>query len=229
MTDQNYFDVIVKVYNAVGLKRSSPFPLKIISQYVLFPLLLALCGMVVINLKYKSQDVFGVVEVFESVASFGQMLIRKLILILYSSKIEKIITERSLFWSYDDLGGDFSSRLNMKKNQVFTRLKLFWLMCCTAVTLLIVTPIFTEEKSLPSSCWMPTDNKLFFTVVYILQSIFFIELILISPPTDGFFLFICTDLEIQLQVLSKTLQNVHIGSNQEKSFQKLKQFTTDFC
>ena len=74
MTDQNYFDVIVKVYNAVGLKISSTFPLKIISKFVLFPLLLALCGMVLINLKYKSQDVFGVVEVFESVASFGQVL-----------------------------------------------------------------------------------------------------------------------------------------------------------
>jgi hypothetical protein len=154
-----------------------------------------------------------------------QLLSRKFIAWVYSDKFEGIFEARSSFWHYDSCGEEVAERLRAKATASLRVIKLFRWVGLGAVSVICLAPLLVQDGSLPNDCWVPSGNKCIYVFVYLMEVVFFIELALMSVAIDGFFLFLCTDVEAQLVLITETLKSVRIAadnSKQDECFEALK-------
>lgn len=68
------FLFVINCYELSGLRVSSTKMRRIISVYILLPLLLILYALIIFNFNYKNDNIFEFAEVFEAVSTFGQVI-----------------------------------------------------------------------------------------------------------------------------------------------------------
>jgi hypothetical protein len=122
--ETDYFQFTIKCYDSSGLRGRSTFLQKCVSVYILYPLLIVLYLMVIINFRYKHNSIFEIAEVFSSVACFGHvilqpqnhkyifqiicfiwlLLVRKTAIIAYGPLFEDLYRKRFYLWKYDLFG-----------------------------------------------------------------------------------------------------------------------------
>ncbi|RZC39274.1 hypothetical protein BDFB_004152, partial [Asbolus verrucosus] len=219
---QDYFQIPLNYYDKLGLRPSCTSYKKYVSIYILYPLLLMLCGLVLFNIRYQNDNIFEMVAVFESLSAFGYIFVRKTIFMVHGSLFEEIIQERSRFWNYDLFGQNTEKEFRKQMGFCVFLIKSLLIGCCTAITIHVFTPIFVEGYVLPDACFIPGDNNFFIIIIYSLEVLFYVETFFMVGIFDGFFLLMCTDLKIQFKILKKTVRSIRIEKNEDKYWIKLK-------
>jgi hypothetical protein len=242
---KDYFQLSLSYYNKSGLRKSSTFFQKCVSVYMLYPLMIIFYLMVIYNIRYKHSDIFDIAEVFQSVSVFGnvrlitvcylyihfifQLVFRKTLLIIHGSLLEEIIEDHSHFWSYDLFGKVSGNRLRKTMDLCVSIIKLFIIGGVITASIYWTAPFYIKNYSLPHACWIPGNNFVATIILYILESIFYIEVVVIIVAFDGFYLLMCFNLKIQFILLCKAVKSIQLGVNATKAdeevcWMKLKQY-----
>ncbi|RZC41244.1 7tm 6 domain containing protein, partial [Asbolus verrucosus] len=216
--DNFYFTI--NCLNKSGLRRSCSSPMKYVSVYVLLPLLLIFYGMVIFNFQYMNNDIVEISQVFDAVATFGQLVVRKLILLLHGDKIEEVIDERSHFLSYDLFGEELGRRYRNRMKFRITVIKFFWTVAFFTSFMFVLTPLFVKDVLLPHTCWIPGNNGILRIVIYNLEIIYYVELTLLIGVFDGIFLFTCLEIQIQFELLKRSIQSINFGLDSGEEYEK---------
>jgi hypothetical protein len=242
---KDYFQLSLSYYNKSGLRKSSTFFQKCVSVYILYPLMIIFYLMVIYNIRYKHSDIFDIAEVFQSVSVFGnvrlitvcylyihfifQLVFRKTLLIIHGSLLEEIIEDHSHFWTYDLFGKASGNRLRKTMDLCVSIIKLFIIGGVITASIYWTAPFYIKNYSLPHACWIPGNNFVATVILYILESIFYIEVVVIIVAFDGFYLLMCFNLKIQFILLCKAVNSIQLGVNATKADEevcwvKLKQY-----
>ncbi|KAJ3632640.1 hypothetical protein MTP99_009634 [Tenebrio molitor] len=213
---KNYFQLCFCFYNLTGLRKSSTFLQKFVSMCILYPLLMIFYFMVIFNLRYKHSDIFDFAEVFNSLFAFGYLICRKTLLLVHGSLFEEMIEEYSQFWTYDLFGT--SAKYSCEKNMALSlsAIKLFLIGGAVSSVVHFTAPFYIEEYSLPHACWIPGNSFAARISLYTLETIFYIEIVVIVVAFDGFYLLMCSNLKIQFALLCKAVRSIQLGTNNNK-------------
>ncbi|KAJ3632642.1 hypothetical protein MTP99_009636 [Tenebrio molitor] len=228
--NNDYFQFIFDWYSRTGLRRSSTFFYKLVSLYILFPVLLIFYFMVIFNLHYNHNDIFDFAEIFSSISAFGNLVMRKTLILKYGSLWEEIFEEHSLFWTYDLFGNDAGDQFRKIMDFSISIIKMFWGGGLVSTLVHLLTPYFDKTLLLPHPCWIPRNNFVLRVIIYALEGIFYTEVIFLIGVFDGFYLLMCSNLKIQFSLLSKAVHSVQLGTNPTKSheevcWKKLKEYS----
>ncbi|KYB26696.1 putative multidrug resistance-associated protein lethal(2)03659-like Protein [Tribolium castaneum] len=242
--DAFYF--VIDCYNKSGLRKTSPNLRKLVSIYLLLPLLFILYSMIIINIRYKNANIFEIAEVFEAVSTFGQvqppfndpknlkilqLVARKSLLLLHRSLFEEIIQDRSHFWSYDSFGGKIGDKYRQEMQFSVSLIKKMWYASVWSLVFHFCTPFFVTNAVLPDACWIPVDSKCLVIFLYALEMVFYIEVIFLLGSFDAFFLCMCTELKIQFNLLNRTLDKLQTNpeTTDEMWLKTLKKCSRHHC
>ncbi|KAJ3656437.1 hypothetical protein Zmor_015516 [Zophobas morio] len=224
-----HLQFIITYYSRSGLRSSSGFIQKFISVYVLYPLFLIFYTLVILNFRYKHDTIFDFVEIFSSVSSFANLLSRKTALVVDGHLFDDIIKEIPRFWKYDLCGkNDEKNKYSARMALCVKFIKFLWISGVVSLTFHSSAPIFVKEMSLPHACWIPGDIFAFRVIIYTLEVIFYIEVVFLLGVFDGFYLLMCTELKIQLELLEKAVNAIEFRAdedltNENKCWEKLKE------
>jgi hypothetical protein len=242
---KDYFQLILDFYNSSGLKKSSTLLKKFVSVYVLYSSLVIFYFMVIFNLRYKHSDIFDFADVFNSLFGFGhvhgfsvfyvlihiifQVICRKTLLLLHGSLFEEIMKEYSRFWGYDLFGTPTKNKFEKQMAFCLSIIKLLLAGGAVSVVVHSTAPIYTGQY-LPHPCWIPGNNFIARVVLYGLEVIFYVELVFYMVVFDGFYLLMCSNLQIQFALLGKAVRSIRLGANATKAheevcWKKLKEFS----
>lgn len=108
--------------------------------------------------------------------------------------------------------------------------KFTWITGVVSLTFHSSAPIFVKSMDLPQPCWIPGEIFIFRVIIYILEVIFYIEVVFLLGVFDGFYLMFCSELQVQLQLLCKVISDINIGadaslSHEEMCWQKMKEYS----
>jgi hypothetical protein len=117
-----------------------------------------------------------------------QLVFRKTLLIIHGSLLEEIIEDHSHFWTYDLFGKAFGDRLRKTMDLCVSIIKLFIIGGVIAGLIYWTAPFYIKKYSLPHACWIPGNNSVATIILYILESIFYIEINVIIVAFDGLYL-----------------------------------------
>ncbi|XP_044267779.1 uncharacterized protein LOC123013370 [Tribolium madens] len=221
---RNYFQMCLTCYNLSGLRPSSKLFLKIISQYILYPLKLVLFVMMIYNIRFKHNNITEITEVFIAVCTFAYIILRKTILIKNSYLYEDLIEEQSRFWKYDLFGKLTESKL--RKNMQFCEslIKLIVISGCISATVHSISPLFVKDLELPQACWIPGKNPIAKNIIYVLESVIHVECLNYVAVFDGLYLLTTANLKVQFVLLQKAIECITLKNGEEKtSWTQLKQ------
>jgi hypothetical protein len=145
-----------------------------------------------------------------------QLVFRKTLLIIHGSLLEEIIEDHSHFWTYDLFGKAFGDRLRKTMDLCVSIIKLFIIGGVIAGLIYWTAPFYIKKYSLPHACWIPGNNSVATIILYILESIFYIEINVIIVAFDGLYLLMCFNLKLQFVLLCKAVNSIKLGTNATK-------------
>jgi hypothetical protein len=127
-----------------------------------------------------------------------------------------MIEEYSQFWTYDLFGT--SAKYSCEKNMALSlsAIKLFLIGGAVSSVVHFTAPFYIEEYSLPHACWIPGNSFAARISLYTLETIFYIEIVVIVVAFDGFYLLMCSNLKIQFALLCKAVRSIQLGTNNNK-------------
>ncbi|RZC33373.1 7tm 6 domain containing protein [Asbolus verrucosus] len=207
MAKDDQFQFTIRCYDMSGLRRSCAFYRRLISVYILYPLLLVLYCLMIFNIRYQN-NVLQIASVFESVSTFGYLVARKTILLIHSSLFEEMIQDRSRFWHYDLFGERGGDKFRNQMGFCVSLIKFIWISTTICVVFRCYTPFFVEEYLVPEACYIPGNSIYSIAIIFGLEVTFYIEETFLFSVFDGFFLLMCVDLKIQFRLLNKTLRTI---------------------
>jgi hypothetical protein len=145
-----------------------------------------------------------------------QLICRKTLLLVHGSLFEEMIEEYSQFWTYDLFGT--SAKYSCEKNIALSlsAIKLFLIGGAVSSVVHFTAPFYIEEYSLPHACWIPGNSFAARISLYTLETIFYIEIVVIVVAFDGFYLLMCSNLKIQFALLCKAVRSIQLGTNNNK-------------
>ncbi|XP_063913227.1 uncharacterized protein LOC135129886 [Zophobas morio] len=220
---EDYFQLVLTFYHFTGLKKSSNSLSRVISLYILYPLLLTVFVMAIINFRYNYHSVSGIVEVFMSATSFGYMVLFKTLLIIFKPIFEDLISQRTSFWKYHLLGTLTEKKCHKRMSLSLSIIKFLLVSEIFSISVHSAAPLFMEKLDLPHPCWIPGNNNKIRIVVYVLQVTFYVEVVFLLIVVIGFFLMMCTELKIQFELLCRMVSSINIEETGEKlCWQQLK-------
>ncbi|RZC32324.1 7tm 6 domain containing protein, partial [Asbolus verrucosus] len=233
--DYDHFQFALKCYDISGLKRTCAFYKKFISVYVLYPLLLVLYTLMIINIRHQ-KNVFEIAAVFESVSTFGyvnsqllfscfkrlsfQLVARKTILLTHASLFEEISEDRSRFWHYDLYGKTAGDKFRNQMALCVSLFKFIWMSAAVSIIFRCCTPLFVPEYVLPDACYIPGESIYTVVIIFVLEVIFYLEMTFLFGVFDAFFVLMCVDLKVQFKLLNKTLRTINVGVDKEKNHEE---------
>lgn len=133
----------------------------------------------------------------------------------YGALIEEIVHDLKHLWKYDMLSPKIENYL---RSQMKSSLKLFKVLitCCLGtITLMAITAILDEKKSVPLLCWTP-DNLTWTVLIFVCEIIFLLEAIYYVASLDSFYFLNCNNLTLQIYLLRKALQSVDFEIDSDK-------------
>ncbi|XP_068902921.1 odorant receptor 43a-like [Tenebrio molitor] len=227
--ERDYFRFTLNCYDQSGLRKSSKFLQKFVSLYILYPVMYILLFMIIYNFRFK-HNIVEFAEVFGSAAAYANLLFRKTLILAHGKTIEEMISHRSSFWAYDLFGKAVGDKLRDKMNFCFSFIQLLLVSCTFSLVSHAVAPLFVEKYLLPHPCWIPGNNFTMRVVLYVVETVLFMETIFMLAIFDAFYLLMCTSLKIQFKLLRKAVETIKIGTNpsedhENSCWMKLKECT----
>ncbi|CAH1365302.1 unnamed protein product [Tenebrio molitor] len=228
---EDHFFFVINCYNKSGLRQITEPYRRWISVYLLLPLLLTLYAMIIFNIRYKNNNIFEIAEVFEAVSTFGQLVARKVIILMHGPLYEEIIRDRSYFWSYDTFGQTEGDNFRTQMAFAVSLIRKLWFASIFSLVFHFCTPFLVANSVLPDACWIPIDSEYMIIFLYTLEMFFYVEAILFLGVFDAFFLCMCVEFKIQFNLLNKTIHTLNEDiaggrGNEEIWLAKLKRCTS---
>ncbi|XP_015839546.2 uncharacterized protein LOC100142608, partial [Tribolium castaneum] len=197
-----------------------------ILKYVFSPIMFTLITFIIYNFRYMHHDIFEIARTCEALSTHGHVFGRKLAVLKHANLIEQVINDRNFFWSYEKFGEKLGQRFRQK---LFFRdyvMKSLSAMSVLMLAYFYLTPVFVRSVNLPQASWVPQFSHAT-ALVYFCQVVCLSESIPVAVIIDGTFLLMGAELEIQFNLLKKTLKAVEIGQNsgqkhEEKCLKQLK-------
>jgi hypothetical protein len=108
-------------------------------------------------------------------------------------------------------------------------IKIFWGGGLVSLLVHVATPLFVNGLLLPHACWIPGNSFVMRVILYVLETVFFFEILFLIGVFDGFYLLMCMNLKIQFALLSKAVRSIQLGANptrgrEEVCWKKLKEY-----
>nr|XP_015835517.1 PREDICTED: uncharacterized protein LOC107397935 [Tribolium castaneum] len=242
MSEDNYFRMVLNCYNLSGLRKSSKWFLRVLSVYILYPIMLIIFGMIIYNVRFNHSNIFEITEVFISICMFlhvivtpknfkfsglvFQMVLRKTMLIKNSSLYEEILELQFYFWKYGLFGETTGSKLRKSMKTCVSVLKFIVINGSMSVTLHSISPLLVKSLVLPQSCWIPGNNPVAKNVIHIFLVIMYVECLNYLVVFDGLYLLTATNLKAQFILLQKAADSIKLTRGEEElSWMKLKKFS----
>ncbi|EFA04561.2 odorant receptor 149 [Tribolium castaneum] len=216
--ETNYFQMCLTCYNLSGLRSSSKPFLKIISQFILYPVMWVLFGMMTYNIRFKHNNLSEITEVFIAVCTTAYILLRKTILIKNSALYEDLIKEQSRFWKYDLFGEPTESKLRKNMQFCVSLIKLIVISGIMSTVVHCSSPFLVENIDLPQSCWIPGNNSIVKNIIYVAESAIHIECLNYLAVFDGLYLLTTTNLKAQFVLLQKAIESITFKSGDEETY-----------
>ncbi|EEZ97777.1 uncharacterized protein LOC107398752 [Tribolium castaneum] len=221
--ETDYFKIPLKFYNWSGVRITSKKIPKIISVYILYPMMIVLYGLMIINIRFNIDSLAKFIEVGISVSTMTIIALRKTLLIKNGSVYEDLLETQKLYWAYNRFGQAFES--TQRKRMYFCLLVTKFIIGYSCVSLSyhsIIAPIIMHEMILPQPCWNPGNTTIGRNIIFFVENIFYIE------GTSNFVIFDClyfllaTNLRIQFALLRKELNSIDFKEDsEEKCFARL--------
>ncbi|EFA04731.1 odorant receptor 7a [Tribolium castaneum] len=213
---QDNFKLCFIAFNLSGLGPSSKPFLKILS-YVLYPWLCLLFVLVCVNIVFKHSNIWDIGEVTSSISIAVMMVVRKTILIKYSSVFAEIIELHSRFWDYGLFGKATETKIRKKVDFFKFILKCYIVSGITATSTRSIVPIFDKNLTMPQDCWIPGNNSIVKHIIYAFQVIFYAESISYFTFFDGFLLIVTANLQAQFILLQKATGSINFETDSEET------------
>ncbi|XP_044268810.1 uncharacterized protein LOC123013990 [Tribolium madens] len=223
---EDYFWLVLKCYNLSGLRKSSNGFLRVLSVYILYPIMLIIFGMTIYNIRYRHSNIFEITEVFISICYFLHMVLRKTLLMKNSSLYEEILEQQFHYWNYGLFGESTETKLRKNMEICVSILKFLLMNASISVGLHSISPFFVKSLQLPQSCWIPENNPIARDVIYLFLVILYVECINYVVVFDGFYLLIATNIRTQFVLLQKAADSIKLKSGEEEIiWAKLKKYS----
>lgn len=150
-----------------------------------------------------------------------QLLFRKTVILAHGKTIEEMINQRSNFWSYDLFGKAIGDKFRNKMAFCYSFIKFLLVGCVFALVSHVIAPFLVEKYLLPHPCWIPGNNFTMRVVLYVVETVLFMEAVLMITIFDAFYLLMCTSLKIQFRNLIEAVDSIKIGNNPSKDHEKI--------
>ncbi|EFA02944.1 odorant receptor 135 [Tribolium castaneum] len=204
-----------------GLVTNSPSFRKFLGWCFLLPLSLIVFAFSIYKIRDTDNDIFLMIEVMESISSFTQLMIRKYIIFIQGELMLEIFNECENLWSFDLFGPQLSEKFKQQMKNCWTLAKVLITSGFITIVLMCISALTDKTKSLPFICWVPNFSYAH-ELIFLSQFILLIELLYYVVATDGFYLLICMDIQIQYKMMGKMLKSVQFGViSEEESWEKL--------
>ncbi|XP_008199314.2 uncharacterized protein LOC103314628 [Tribolium castaneum] len=223
---RSYFDTSLKCYHLYGLTTNSSRIRRFFTTYVLYPLMLSLYAMVLYNLRFKHHHIFEFAEVSVSATTFGNILIRKSLVVFSGSLNENVIDKHDQFWKYDSFSKTIAARCY--RSMDLCQMLINFIMIGTTISIVVhcSLPLFLKDLLLPQSSWIPGNSSIARIVLYIMEIIVYIECLILMEMFDGLYLLMTVNLKVQFMLLRKAIESINVEKeDDEKCWQKMK----DYC
>jgi hypothetical protein len=147
----------------------------------------------------------------------------------HGSLWEEIFEERSRFWTYDSFDTSTGDKFRKLMDLCVSIIKIFWGGGFVSTLVHLTTPYLDKELLLPHSCWIPGNNFVMRVILYVLEGIFYVEMVFLAGVFDGFYLLMCSNLKIQFALLSRAVRCIEIGpkpteDHEELCWKKLREY-----
>lgn len=143
---------------------------------------------------------------------------------MFAHSYEEILKDYAYFWDYDLLGKGSGDRYLKKIQNCLAILKIYLFGLFGSTLIAAVLPFFTDLVTLPVELWIPNNDKMFKSFIWVAEIVVYAEMTMTCGWFDGLFFLIVTDLEIQFQLIMNRLQKIKINNNnQDLCYKELKE------